>query len=117
GIAEVNARSTTTGAVAFDGTGLDVHAVLLEMRDHLGDRPVPDEAEIAVAELDRQPGDIVRRHEPRSMHVQLRVRDSEGDTARVDWNDLGADDVTIERRRFLSVGDRDHTMIEPRRRH
>src|SRR3954470_14209875 len=61
GIAEIDAGSRALCTEALDGPGVDRDAAALEMADGVGDRPVPLEAEIAVAGLDRKPRGVKSR--------------------------------------------------------
>ena len=82
------------------------------MRDCLLDRPRPDEAEVAVTRLDGKPPDKAADVDTRAVHVQLRVAEAIREPAGANVEDLGADDVTVERVGRLPVGDRDHAMVE-----
>src|SRR5262249_25486284 len=81
-----------------------------EMRDRIVDRPLPFEAEVAVAGLDRQPRHL-RRREPRAMQIELRVAKPVRPANRP-LDQLRPEHVAIERVRALPVGDVDHAMTE-----
>src|ERR1700730_852151 len=65
--------------------------------DGVGDRIVPDEAHVGAARRDRRARDR-RRTRPRSVHVELLRAEAIAPARRVRQPDqLGADDVAIER--------------------
>src|SRR5215813_10670226 len=69
-IAEVDAGAPALGAEALHRAGFDGDAAAAEMRDRVGDRAHPLEAEVAVAGLHRQPRDL-GRFDARAVYVEL----------------------------------------------
>ena len=55
GIAKIDAGAGALGAEALHRPGVDRNAAALEVDDGIPDRPVPLEAQIAVARSDRKP--------------------------------------------------------------
>ena len=90
GIAEIDAGARALGAVALHRPEFDAHALAPEMRDRVGDRPDPFEAEIAVAGRDRKPRD--RRASRRGRAVELLVAEPIGE-ARRPHHQFGAENV------------------------
>src|SRR5215218_3794696 len=71
----------------------------------------PDEAQVAVSGADGIAGDDRRLHAG-PVHVQLLVAEAIGVAAGA-FDDLGAEDIAVERVRTLPIGDRDHDVVEP----
>jgi hypothetical protein len=92
---------------------LDLDALPLEVGDRLGDRARPDEAEVAIPGADGQAGDVVRKVDPGTVNVQLRVAQPVGDAAGAGGDELGPEDVAIEPVRDLPIRDRDDAVVEP----
>ena len=82
------------------------------MRGCFLDRPRPDEAEVAVARLDGEPRNEAADVDARPVHVQLCVAQAVCEPPASDVEDLGADDVTVERVGRVPIGDRDHAVVE-----
>src|SRR5579883_63272 len=112
-IAEVDAGAAALGAEALHRAGFDLDAVALQVRDSVGDRTSPLEAEVAVARLHRQPRHLGRL-DARPVHVELLVAEPVREAGGPRYQ-LGAEHVAIERIRALPLGDMDDTVIEPRR--
>src|SRR5205085_10433806 len=83
--------------------------VRCQMLDGLLDRPRPDEAEVAVARLDRAL--CVQSLEARPVHVQLPRAESVVAEVRVLLVDASSQDVAVEPVRSLPVRHRDHAMV------
>lgn len=96
---------------APERAGLDRNATALEMSDRLSDRPGPDEAQVAVAGLDRLRR--VQSLEAGPVDVQLPVPEPVVTEPVVLLIDLGAEDVAVERIRALPVGDGDYAVVDP----
>src|SRR5580700_10609378 len=115
GIAEVNTGAGALGAEALHRTALDSDAATLQMRDGIGNRPHPFEAQIAVAWCDRQPRYLGRLH-AWPVHVELLVTEAVGIAYRP-RHELGSEHRGVERIGAFPFGDVDHAMIELRGRH
>src|SRR5690348_11390257 len=85
------------------------------MRNRLGDRPVPFEAEIAVAGLDGQPRHLRRLHAG-PMHVELAVAEAVGE-ADGPRDELGAHYFDVKFVRPRPLRDVDDAVIEAGLRH
>src|SRR5260370_42108388 len=68
GIAEIDAGAPPFGANALHGSELDRHLVAGQMRDGIGDRAFPLEADVAVAWLHRQ---APRDHTPHAGSLKV----------------------------------------------
>src|SRR4051794_22040917 len=109
-IAKIYARACTLRAEALDRPGVDRHAQALEMGNGVGNGPVPFEAKVAVAGLDRKARHLGRM-KSRPMQIELDPTEAVGPTLRP-TNELGAEHVAIERVRALPVGNVHNAMIE-----
>jgi hypothetical protein len=109
-IAEIHARARALGAETLHGPCFDGNATAFQVPQRVRDRPVPLEAEVAVAGSHRQPRHLGRRH-AWSVYVKLPVAEaiSEAHRAR---DQLCTQDAGVERIRALPVGDMDDAMIE-----
>src|SRR6266702_687234 len=110
GVAEIDAGAGALGAEALDRPRIDGNAATLKVGDGVGNRPVPLEAEVAVARLDRKPRHLGRM-KARSMQVELRNAEPIGPPLRAP-NELGAEHVAVERVRALPVRDVHHAVVE-----
>src|SRR5262249_48064645 len=110
GVAEIDAGAGALGAEALDRPGVDRDTAALKMGDGVGNRPVPLEAEVAVARLHGKP-----RHlgwmKARSMQIELRRAETIGPPLRAS-NELGAEHIAVERVRALPVRDMYHAVVE-----
>src|SRR5262249_10414830 len=110
GVAEIDAGAGALGAEALDRPGVDRDTAALKVDDGVGNRPVPLEAEVAVAWLHWKP-----RHlggmKARSMQIELRTAEPVGPPLRAP-NELGAEHIAVERVRALPVRDMDHAVVE-----
>src|ERR1700730_3460992 len=110
GIAEIDAGAGPFGAEALDRPGVDRDPAALKVGDSIRKRPVPLEAEIAVARLDRKP-----RHlgwmKARPMQIELRRAEPVGPALRTP-NELGAEHIAVERVRALPVRNMYHAVVE-----
>src|SRR5262245_51106866 len=79
------------------------------------DRPVPAEAEVAVAWRDGNAGERVALLVG-AMHVELLLAQPEHPAAAFGRDSLGADHACVEIHRLLPLGDVDHAMVEACRR-
>src|SRR5205807_7214604 len=102
-IAEIHAGARSARALAAKRSGLDRDAMAREVRDRGIDRARPLEAEIAVARRDRHPRDRGGLH-ARRMDIELLIADAV-ERAAVAFDDLGTDEVAIERVRARAIGD------------
>src|SRR5262249_25080201 len=71
GVAEIDAGAGALGAEALNRPGVDRDTATLKMGDGVGNRPIPLEAEVAVARLDRKARHLGRM-KARSMQIELR---------------------------------------------
>src|SRR5262249_55057787 len=71
GVAEIDAGAGALGAEPLDRPGVDRDAAALKVDDGVGNRPIPLEAEVAVARLDRKARHLGRM-KARSMQIELR---------------------------------------------
>ena len=81
-----------------------------EVLERRVDRAVPLEAEVAVSGSDRYPRDH-RRPRSGSVNVQLLAADPIGH-APVDLDDLGTENISVERVRSLEIADRNDDVVE-----
>src|SRR5215468_11166421 len=110
GVAEIDAGAGALGVEALDRPGVDRDPATLKVGDGVGNRPVPLEAEVAVARLDRQPRHLGRM-KARSMQIELRGAEPTGPALRAP-NELGAEHIAVERVRALPVRDVHHAVVE-----
>src|SRR6266478_8419917 len=110
GIAEIDAGAGAFGAEALDRPGVDRDPAALEVGDGVGNRPVPLEAEIAVAGLDRKPRHLGRM-KAGPVQIELRRAEPVGPALRTP-NELGAEHIAVERVRALPVRDMYHAVVE-----
>jgi hypothetical protein len=110
GIAEVHAHARSLRSAAGHRSGLHPNAVGFKVRGRQFDRTVPLEAEVAIAGDDGDARDHRRPHS-RTVHVQLQLANSVGDSS-VDLDDLRTEDVAIKGGRAFEVGDRDHDVVQ-----
>src|SRR6516225_9071963 len=110
GVAEIDAGAGALGAEALDRPGVDRDTAALKVGDGVRNRPVPLEAQIAVARLDRQP-----RHlgwvKARPMQIELRGAEPVGPALRAP-NKLGAEHIAVEHVGALPVRDMHHAVVE-----
>ena len=113
GVAEVHARARPSSSRTLDGPGLELDLVGAQMLHRLPDGAGPDEAEVGVA---RTHG-LGRNQAPDigvgAVDVQALVAEGVRVAPRLQWDDLGAEDVGIERVRAAPVADRDDDVVEP----
>src|SRR5262245_64191599 len=74
GVAKIDAGAGALGAEALGRPGVDRDAAALKVDDGVGNRPIPLEAEVAVARLDRKARHLGRM-KARSMQIELRGAD------------------------------------------
>src|SRR5262245_61018454 len=110
GVAEIDAGAGALGAEALDRPGVDRDTATLKVGDGVGNRPAPLEAEVAVARLDRKPRHLGRM-KARSMQIELRGAEPIGPRLRAP-NELGAEQIAVERVRALPVRDVHHAVVE-----
>src|SRR6516162_7593506 len=110
GVAEIDAGAGALGAEALDRPGVDRDPATLKVGDGVGNRPVPLEAKVAVARLDRKPRHLGRM-KARSMQIELRGAEPIGPPLRAP-NELGAEHIAVERVRALPVRDVHHAVVE-----
>src|SRR5215471_4750541 len=110
GVAEIDAGAGALRAEALDRPGVDWHAAALKVDDGVGNRPIPLEAEVAVARLDRKARHLGRM-KARSMQIELGGAEPIGPALRAP-NKLGAEHIAVERVRALPVRDMDHAVVE-----
>ena len=109
-IAEVDALALAACAVALDGSFLDRDAAFGEMRHGATDRAVPDEAQVAIAGLDRDPRNWASG-DAGAMDLQLLCSEA----VRPPWltcNELGAKDIAVEAVRSLPIRHGNNAMIQ-----
>src|SRR5271165_3549838 len=109
-IAEIDTHTGTLRAEALHRPGVDGNQTALEMRNRVGEGPVPFEAQVAVSRLHRQARDLRGMHS-RAMQIELDGAEAVSPTLPA-ANELGAQHIAIKRVRTLPVGDMHHTMIE-----
>src|SRR5215475_2609697 len=81
------------------------------MRDSAFDRPLPFEAEIAIARRHRQARNLCRLHAG-SVHIELLVAETIGPTSRP-LHQFGTHDFAVELVRSDPVADMDDAVVEP----
>ena len=84
------------------------------MLDGALDRPVPDEAEVAVPRPDRV-GRAWKGLAARPVHVQLLAGEPVRPAALVELDELGPEDITVEAVRPLPVRDGNDDVVEGQR--
>src|SRR5262245_13301151 len=110
GVAKIDAGAGALRAEALDRPGVDRDAAALKVDDGVGNRPIPLEAEVAVARLDRKARHLGRM-KARSMQIELRGAEPIGPALRAP-NKLGAEHVAVEHVRALPVRDMHHAVVE-----
>src|SRR5262249_5075126 len=110
GVAEIDAGAGPFGAEALDRPGVDRDPAALKVGDGVRNRPVPLEAEIAVAGLDRKPRHLGRM-KAGPMQIELRRAEPVGPPLPTP-NELGAEHITVARVRALPVRDMDRAVVE-----
>src|SRR5260370_38875197 len=110
GIAEIDADAGPFGAEALDRPGVNRDPAALKVDDGVRNRPVPLEAEIAVAGLDRKPRHLGRM-KAGPVQIELRRAEPVGPALRAP-NELGAEKIAAERVRALPVRDMYHAVVE-----
>src|SRR6516162_574579 len=110
GVAEIDADAGPLGAETLDRPGVNRDPAALKVGDGVRNRPVPLEAEVAVAGLDRKPRHL-GRVKARPMQIELRGAEPVGPVLRTP-NELGAEHIAVERVRALPVRDMDHAVVE-----
>ena len=95
---------------SLDRPGVDRDAAALKVDDGVGDRPIPLEAEVAAARLDRKARHLGRM-KARSMQIELRGAEPVGPALRAP-NKLGAEHIAVEHVRALPVRDMHHAVVE-----
>src|SRR5262245_343692 len=109
-VAEIDAGTCALCAEALDRTRVDGDAAAIEVSDGVPDRPIPLEAQIAVAGRDRDSRHF-RRMKARSMEVELRSAETVGPALRPP-NELGAEHVAVERVGALPFGYMHDAVVE-----
>src|SRR5262245_61154615 len=110
GVAEIDAGAGALGAEALDRPGVDRDTAALKVDDGVGNRPIPLEAEVAIARLDRKARHLSRM-KARSMQIELRGAEPIGPALRAP-NKLGAEHIAVQRVRALPVRDMHHAVVE-----
>src|SRR5262249_17706439 len=110
GITAIDACACPFGAEALDRPGVDRDMAALKVGDGVRNRPVPLEAQIAVARLDRKPRHL-GRVKARPMQIELHGAEPVGPAPRTP-NELGAEHIAVERIRALPIRDMDHAGVE-----
>src|SRR6516165_10792636 len=110
GVAEIDADAGPLGAETLDRPGVNRDPAALKVGDGVRNRPVPLEAEVAVAGLDRKPRHL-GRVKARPMQIELRGAEPVGPALRTP-NELGAEHIAVECVRALPVRDMDHAVVE-----
>jgi hypothetical protein len=113
GIAEVDARPTSSGTVALGWANLDRYAMALQVLDSTLDPTTPLKAQIAVTRRHRNSGDGVRDHAG-TVDVKLLAAEPVCPGAMALVDQLRAEHVAIKRVRDRPIRDMDHAVIELR---
>jgi hypothetical protein len=103
----------TAPAVTGDRSRLKLDVVASEVIDSFFDGARPDEAQVAAARSDRPARHQRPDVEARPVDVELLIAKPIGDATVGVVNNLGTQDLPVERCRAFPLADRDHAVVEP----